>query len=57
MRLIAGEGAGALVYMRAHEGRGAGLAAKTNAIGLQHRDALNTVEVYSQLGLPLDGRR
>ncbi|GAB1513528.1 GTP cyclohydrolase II [Actinophytocola sp. KF-1] len=55
MRAIVAEGAGVVVYLRGHEGRGIGLLAKLAAMRLQE-DGLDTVEANLALGLPVDAR-
>jgi 3,4-dihydroxy 2-butanone 4-phosphate synthase / GTP cyclohydrolase II len=55
MRQIAAEGAGVLVYLRGHEGRGIGLGLKLRAYVLQER-GLDTVAANTALGLPVDSR-
>ncbi|BAH49621.1 GTP cyclohydrolase II [Rhodococcus opacus] len=52
---IAHTGAGVLLYLRGHEGRGIGLAAKI-AYQLQDRLGLDTVDANLHLGLPVDAR-
>lgn len=52
---IAAEGAGVLVYLRGHEGRGIGLGHKLAAYRLQQQGR-DTVQANVDLGLPVDGR-
>ncbi|OLT14382.1 GTP cyclohydrolase II [Pseudonocardia sp. CNS-139] len=53
---IVAEGAGVLVYLRGHEGRGIGLVAKTRTHVLQDEAGLDTVDSATALGLPVDVR-
>ncbi|CAH0310210.1 GTP cyclohydrolase II [Rhodococcoides fascians] len=55
LRAIADEGAGVLVYLRGHEGRGIGLSHKLAAYKLQE-SGLDTVDANVSLGLPIDSR-
>ncbi len=53
---IVAEGAGVLVYLRGHEGRGIGLVAKVRTHVLQDEHGLDTVDSATALGLPVDIR-
>lgn len=55
MDALVAEGAGVLVYLRGHEGRGIGLVAKTRTHILQD-EGLDTVDSATALGLPVDVR-
>ncbi len=55
MQMIAGEGAGVVVYLRGHEGRGIGLGHKLRAYELQEQGR-DTVDANVELGLPVDSR-
>lgn len=54
--VIVAEGAGVLVYLRGHEGRGIGLVAKTRTHILQDEQGLDTIDSATALGLPVDVR-
>lgn len=52
---ISAEGAGVLVYLRGHEGRGIGIGHKLAAYALQDQGR-DTVDANTELGLPVDSR-
>lgn len=55
MKAIVADGAGILIYLQGHEGRGIGLLAKLKAMRLQEQ-GLDTVDANVALGLPVDSR-
>jgi 3,4-dihydroxy 2-butanone 4-phosphate synthase/GTP cyclohydrolase II len=55
LEMIVADGAGAVVYLRGHEGRGIGLLAKLHAYQLQD-GGLDTYEANERLGYPSDRR-
>lgn len=55
MRRVDAEGAGVIVYLRGHEGRGIGITHKLRAYELQDAGA-DTLDANLQLGLPVDSR-
>jgi GTP cyclohydrolase II len=55
MHNVVSAGAGVIIYLKGHEGRGIGLLAKLAAMRLQE-DGMDTVEANLALGLPVDAR-
>ena len=55
MQMVADAGAGVVVYLRGHEGRGIGLGHKLLAYQLQEQGR-DTVDANTELGLPVDSR-
>jgi 3,4-dihydroxy 2-butanone 4-phosphate synthase / GTP cyclohydrolase II len=56
LQMMVADGAGILIYIQGHEGRGIGLLAKLKALKLQQAEGLDTVEANLALGLPVDAR-
>ncbi|HVK24716.1 MAG TPA: GTP cyclohydrolase II [Actinokineospora sp.] len=53
---IVAEGAGILIYLTGHEGRGIGLVAKVRTHVLQDEQGMDTLDSATSLGLPVDIR-
>lgn len=56
LEMIVAEGAGVVVYLRGHEGRGIGLGHKLRAYSLQQHGR-DTLDANLDLGLPVDSRQ
>jgi 3,4-dihydroxy 2-butanone 4-phosphate synthase/GTP cyclohydrolase II len=56
LETIATEGAGVVVYLRGHEGRGIGLINKLHAYRVQDEHGLDTIDANLHIGQPVDRR-